>query len=184
METPNTLRNASFIVLIVWILWIPLRVCSGQHRPTVYDPKAMRERYESWVEKHGRRYKNKEEWELRFGIYQSNVQFIHYINSQNLSFKVTDNIFADMTNAEFKATYLGFRNKSHPKTNFSYDKNETLPISVDWRKKGAVTPVKNQGQCGRKSCFSRTKFELLNIIYCQNFTIVFFFFLTFEINIC
>lgn len=160
METPTTLRNVSFTLLIVWILWIPLSACSEQYRPTVYDPKAMRERYESWVERHGRRYKNKDEWELRYGIYQSNVQFINSINSQNLSFKVTDNIFADMTNAEFIATYLGFRTMWHPKTNFSYDVNKDLPISVDWREKGAVTRIKDQGQCGRKSCFSHTKFEL------------------------
>ncbi|KAK9284578.1 hypothetical protein L1049_023754 [Liquidambar formosana] len=106
---------------------------------------------------HSRQYKDKDEWEMRFGIYQSNVQFINFVNSQNLTFKLADNQFTDMTNDEFKSIYMGLRiDHGVPTMNesFRYDDYKDLPSSVDWVKKGAVTPIKYQGQCG--SCWAFT----------------------------
>lgn len=111
----------------------------------------MRDRYQKWIDKYGREYKSGEEREKRFPIYQSNVQYIDYFNSLNRSYTLADNMFADLTNDEFKTTYLGYLTDWSPDTCFKYGNIVNLPTNVDWRKEGAVTPIKDQGQCGMNS---------------------------------
>lgn len=135
-------------------------VRSLNNNPEKYDAKDMQDRYEKWLIKHNKKYKNKDEWTMRFGIYQSNIQFIEYINSQNLAYKLADNRFADMTNDEFSSIFLGYKDtRSSPELGetkiFHHDDVEycdNSSTSIDWRKEGAVTPVKDQGNCGMM-CF-------------------------------
>ncbi|OMO74019.1 Peptidase C1A, papain [Corchorus capsularis] len=65
--------------------------------------------YEMWLVKHGKAYNALGEKEKRFEIFKDNLKFIEEHNSVNRTYKVGLNRFADMTNEEYRAMYLGAR---------------------------------------------------------------------------
>ncbi|XP_068655965.1 cysteine proteinase mucunain-like [Aristolochia californica] len=120
----------------------------------------VRALYESWVVHHGKAYNALGEKDRRFEIFKDNLRFIDEQNAGNHTYKLGLNRFADLTNDEYRSTYLGAKPSprnglSRPKSDrYSYKEGEGLPDFVDWRDKGAVAPVKNQGSCGSCWAFS------------------------------
>uniref|UniRef100_A0A453PUK2 Vignain n=1 Tax=Aegilops tauschii subsp. strangulata TaxID=200361 RepID=A0A453PUK2_AEGTS len=116
------------------------------------DDLSMVARHESWMVQYGRVYKDDAEKAQRFGVFKANVGFIESFNAKNLKFYLGVNQFADLTNEEFKATKAnkGYKpSMERMPTGFRYENVsfDALPATVDWRTKGAVTPIKDQGQC-------------------------------------
>lgn len=162
------LRHASLVILVLWTLWSPSRADFDKYKVLKNDhsEQAVRERYARWIMQNERNYTSEEERELRFRIYHVNVLFIDHVNSQNRPYKLTDNKYADMTNAEFRDIYLGFERGLHHRTRFRYGDSKNLPKQVDWRNNGSVTPVKDQGQCGKILVYAiivNLNFNLLRI---------------------
>lgn len=110
----------------------------------------IRELYEGWLMKHRKTYNGMLEKEERYEIFKDNLKYIDEHNGRNHSFHLGPNIFADITNEEYQKTYLGLVTptwNNSRKESERYKFNLSCPESIDWRQKGAVVPVKQQGQC-------------------------------------
>ncbi|KAM7520438.1 hypothetical protein LguiB_019400 [Lonicera macranthoides] len=112
--------------------------------------------YESWLVMHGKAYNGLGEKETRFKIFKDNLRFIdEHNNSENRTYKVGLNRFADLTNEEYRSVYLGTRTDAKRRfmksksvsQRYAFQGGDQLPKSVDWRVEGAVSPIKDQGQC-------------------------------------
>jgi len=112
--------------------------------------------FAQFTTQYGKVYSGQAERNERLAIFKTNLRKIEQQNKQNPEATFGINKFADLSAEEFKATYLGVkgavRNPEHPVAVVSKEAVAAMPTSFDWVPKGAVTPVKNQGQCG--SCWS------------------------------
>ncbi|KAG6545013.1 hypothetical protein Mapa_013705 [Marchantia paleacea] len=114
--------------------------------------------FESWMHQQSKIYSDEAEKSARFNIFKANLRRIEEHNSKPSSYKLGLTKFADLSQEEFKAKYLKTRfrrnDRSSQAPTFSYANVEAVPKAVDWRKKGAVTAIKDQGECGSCWAFS------------------------------
>ena len=122
--------------------------------------------FEEWATRHSMSF-NSTERPKRLKIFSENLAKIRLVNLQKRPYTLKLNKFAHLTFEEFKAKYLRYRpskrtaakRASHTATVLASSvtvspqaarpAGRQIPAAIDWRKRGAVTFVKDQGSCGK-----------------------------------
>ncbi|KAJ1288956.1 hypothetical protein BS78_02G128500 [Paspalum vaginatum] len=186
-------RSLPCVLLLLLVVFLHGSSSATAHRRSGgADETPMMERFQRWKAAYNKSYATAEEERRRFRVYARNMVYIEATNAEaeaaGLTYELGETAYTDLTNREFMAMYTAppsaqllaadeddenvavITTRAGPvdaapghRLPVYVNLSTGAPASVDWRTSGAVTPVKNQGQCG--SCWAFSTVAVVEGIY-------------------
>uniref|UniRef100_A0A1A8GR76 Cathepsin K n=1 Tax=Nothobranchius korthausae TaxID=1143690 RepID=A0A1A8GR76_9TELE len=125
------------------------------------DEALLDTQWEHWKMTHSKEYNGLDEEGIRRAIWEKNMRMVEAHNQEAAlgmhSYELGMNHLGDMTSEEVMEKMTGLLVPMNREQSFTMTLNDSvskLPKSIDYRRKGMVSSVKNQGSCGSCWAFS------------------------------